>query len=284
MNYNMKTLLEYIFESNIHNIFEVNSDLSFLRKKFKEKCTEYKYRASSADYNDILHVEFDPNMSDEDIINYIQNVFQDINRVEVDTQNYGVYGREKGASGTYVSYCIKYNNQIFYISNVNKKGSDKKESKLRSKDLNPQSLQLNLGKTDEYKITNLKDIYSSKLYKDIINGLNKYNQKAPEVIEFCKSLITIILTAKILSQSGSFNSNKFEDFVNNKEEGKIDIEIPKSYLEKLNLVLEGDISNIEKDFGEVLGPFLFIRLYGHDDVIVEFPEDANEPINFKTSD
>lgn len=274
----MKSLQEYIFE-NIINIFEANQDLSFLRKKFKEKCKEFKYRASSVDYNDILHVEFDSNMTDEDIIAYIKDVFSDIDGVEVDDQNYGVYGREKGASGTYVSYCVKYNNHVFYISNVNKKGENKKESKLHSKDLNPQSLQLNLGKTDEYKITNIKNIYSSKLYKDIINGLNKYNNKAPEVIDFCESLIKIILTGKISSQTGSFNANKFEDFVNNKEEGIINIDIPESYLEKMNLVLEGDISNIEKDFGEVLGPFLFIRLYSNNnDIVVQFPEGANEPM------
>ena len=273
----MKHLQDYIFE-NIINIFEADSDLSFLRKIFKEKCKEYNYRPSSADYNDILHVEFDSEMTDIDIINYIKNIYNGIGGVEVDSKNFGVYGREKGASGTYVSYCVKYNNKVFYISNVNKKGENKKDSKLHSKDLNPQSLKLNLGKSDEYKITNIKNIYSSKLYNDIIKGLKKYDKKAPEVIDFCESLIKIILTGKIINQSGSFKSNKFEDFVNNINEGKIDIDIPKLYLEKLNLVLEGDISNIEKDFGEVLGPFLFIRLYGDEDIIVEFPEGANEPM------
>ena len=64
-------------------------------------------------------------------------------------------------------------------------------------------------------------------------------------------------------------------FFNTSSEGRIELDLSsiKKYIEPIE---NGDIACIEKDFGEILGPFLFFRLFN--DCKVVFPTVSNEPL------
>ena len=96
--------------------------------------------------------------------------------------------------------------------------------------------------------------------------------KHPEIYDGLRDIIDIIENSDFES-SGSFSFNDVDDFFSSDDDGKLTFSIENIDLSK---ILDGDIANIEKDFGEILGPLVFFRLF--DDVSCVFPESQSEPM------
>lgn len=275
----MKGILEYIFENLNINIFEEkDSDKAFLRKTLKDFIKDtYEYKVQSTDKYEILRINFN-DLSELEIINFIKKAFNNINNLEV-TDEYEIFGRSVGASGTFKSVKIIYNDKKYYIANWGKKENINLESKIKSKDLTPKKLKLK----NEYIIDDFNDLYNLQYYKDVTNKLEELSKKinSNDIEIFCKHLIRIILNGDIENKSGSFNSKNIVEFIDNKNEGKITFKFIKDDIKtEFKQLSEGDINNIKKDFGEVLGPFLFIRLFkeSNESLKIEFPQKSNEPM------
>ena len=263
----MKSLQEYIFE-NIINIFENFSKYkSELQNQLRKYLVDngYKnnedFKSYSKDKRELYRIQF-KDMTNDDIINFLKKAFDGIDGLEV-TGEYGVFGRENHASSKFISYAIKYNGQIFYIANWSKSGDNSADSKLKSKDLNPQKL----GLKNKYIITDINKILKSQFFNDVEYGLKKITDKrnAEEVYNLCMHLIRIIVSGDIESKNGTFNIDNISDFISNKEEDLLEYKLKNDVIEEIKNVYAGDIANIEKDFGEILGPFLFARLFKKDD-------------------
>lgn len=247
----MKSLLEYIIESSTNN----KASLRHILKKFlKDKVDDVIIYPR--DENELLRAKFG---SDENAHNLIVKAFAN-NKDVVISDDAEIIGRDKGASSKYRSFTISVDGEQYYVANIM---SD--SSLLRSKDLNPGKLGLaSKGHNVYTSFTELKNAVLSKL-KNI-------KDKYPEIYEGIYNIIEVIETSNYDS-SGSFSFNDIEDFFTSDDDGKLSFDIDKIDLSK---ILDGDIANIEKDFGEVLGPLVFLRLF--DNVNVVYPTSQGEPM------
>lgn len=257
----MISLFHYIIGENL-NIYESsnNSLRNELRqaalpwfKKHNEKMSSTKIQTP----NEIFRYSFG---EDNDARDKIKEIFKNVN-IELLDDEPSIIGRANGGSGTYKSYKIKYKNKIFYVANTKQ---DK--ANLKNKELTPDKLNL----TKENNIYKSFDI----LYNTLKPELDKIKDKYPNsnIFELLNELINKIKSGKY-ETSGSFTNKTIEDFFNDNNEGKLSFKIDSKYIEN---VLAGDINCIEKDFGEILGPFMFFRLF--DDVELIYPSKSNEPL------
>ena len=250
---------------NYVDIFEgksSNKDKSYLRAILKKYCVSHNIDFKTADKDPMEVGRFEMG-TDEDVNKeFLKDAFKDTGGVSISDDDSEVVGRSKGASGTYKSYKITYNDEVYYVAN---KTQDKQT--LHNKDLSPDKVLVLTESSNTFD--------NRKQLKDAVNrGLASLKEKHPEIVKCCDKLIDI-LDEGSLKREGSFKEGTADDFFNTSSEGRIELDLSsiKKYIEPIE---NGDIACIEKDFGEILGPFLFFRLFN--DCKVVFPTVSNEPL------
>lgn len=246
----MKHFYQFILE-------KTGDDRAFLRTIFKKQCNklypDIVLKNSSVATNEIYRADFADNINA--VKSMIENIFSDIDFNIIGDPE--IFGRSNGASSKYLSYKIEYNGDFYYITNT-----VSEKSIYKSKDLTPDKL----GLTEQSVYTSI-DSYI-KTVKEKIDVFIKDDN----VNKALTYLIDVIKTGK-LKTTGVFNSKGCDDFFMSGEEGTVEIDIDNA---QFNNVLKGDIANIEKDFGEVIGPELFLRLFKNTEI--SFPTKSNEPL------
>ena len=247
----MKSLLQCTVESSSNNKASLRQVLKrFLKDKVEDLSTYDR------DENELVRAKFG---SDENMYDLVVQAFKDRQNVYI-SDVAEIIGRDKGASSKYRSLTVSIDGEDYYVANIS---TDK--ALLRSKDLNPSKLGLaNKGHNIYTSFTQLKDA--------TIHGLQSLKDKHPEIYDGLRDIIDIIENSDFES-SGSFSFNDVNDFFSSDDDGKLTFSIENIDLSK---ILDGDIANIEKDFGEILGPLVFFRLF--DDVSCVFPESQSEPM------
>ena len=173
-----------------------------------------------------------------------------------------VVGRANGASGTFDSFTIQYKDEVFYITNTTTQSSN-----LKNKELTPDKLHL-ASKNNCY--TSFTALYDA--LKPSIEYLNtKYEGSG--IYELINELINKIKNSNDINRTGSFTHTSIDEFFKDENAGRLSFDIDSKFVKP---VKQGDINCIEKDFGEVLGPFVFFRLF--DNVKLVYPTTSNEQL------
>ena len=261
----MINLFHYLIGENLNikDIFESSqNDRNELRKLINNWFKSHNEKMSSTKQETPKELFRYPLGEGNEALNKLKEILKDIDDITINDDEPKIVGRSAGGSGTYKSYSIKYKGDIYFIANTTQ---DK--ANLKNKELTP----------DKLKLSNDNYIYKSfdELYNKLKPSLDDINKKYPEsgIYELLNELINKIKSGDY-EKSGSFNNNeKIDDFFADNNEGKLSFSINSEYVSK---VLDGDIACIEKDFGEILGPFVFFRLFK--DVELNYPSASNEPL------
>lgn len=246
-------------------IFEggsANTDRTTLRAALKTYCKSKGIEMKTTDKDPKEIGRFEMGTDETSNKEFLKDAFKSIEGVTISDDESEIVGRAAGGSGTYKSYKVSYNDETYYVANR----TQEKQS-LHNKDLSPDKVLVLTESSNTFN--NRKEL------KDAVDrGLASLKEKHPEIVKCCDKLIDILDEGN-LSREGSFKEGSVDDFFNNSKEGKItfDLQPIKKYLEPIQ---GGDIACIEKDFGEILGPFLFFRLFN--DCKVTFPTISNEPL------
>ena len=259
----MKHLQQYIFE-NIVNIFEgvdneVRNKLRAYVSTWLKKRGEKISATKSGEDKEIFRYNLGTNEEAKEILNQIFNIDNNLNVEISDTSE--IVGRSKRGSGTYPSFTIKYNGQEFYVANRTLSNSN-----LKNKELTPDKLKLSFE--------NNKYISFDQLFNTVKPALEKIKIKYPNtnIYELIIEIISKIKNGDF-NVEGSFTEKNINDFFNNSNDGKLNFQIDSTIFDN---VLQGDINCIEKDFGEILGPFVLFRLFKN--VELSYPTISNEPL------
>lgn len=192
-----------------------------------------------------------------------------------------INGVTSGTSSYYFSYTICIKNKetgkdnIMFICNRNS-GTEV----FASKDLTPSKL-LNLKQKNSYE--NVEDLIS-----DITTSIDKRfrGEKYTSAVFLIKEIISIISVRSNYNIYG-FTSSSVDDFFYNTNKIKIlidlintNIKLNDKSIKKIKELFVNQTKNtircIEKDFGEILGPIIFMTLFKN--VTVTFPISSNEKL------
>lgn len=254
----MIRLEEYILEKKQPIVTKLRT---LITKNLKAKGIK-KGTTGQADYNELyrLYLTNDDKENRKIISDILSGT--DIKLLDIDAE---IIGREKGGSSQYYSYTVEYDGKKYFIANATK---NTEKGILHNKDLTPNKILINLSDSK-----NTFDFDS--LLNSVYNGLDKINdENHKNIVELCKRLIYSLGKNKI-EKEGSFEEKNLDDFFNSTKPGQITIDLANAK-DLLNLVSKPDLKCIEKDFGEILGPFLFFRLFPNCKVI--YPTAANEAL------
>jgi len=276
----MKSLPQYIIE-NAYNIcsfinedYEETKDIrnkirNDLRKKWFNRNNEEISQTKSTAPLEIFRKGLGEN-SDEAYQKLLE-IFKDIENVEV-TDECEVVGRAVGGSGTYSSFKIKYNDgeteKTFYVANTTNS-----KAYLKNKELTP----------DKLGLSNMTYNSFESLYNELLSKIEIIKSKYPNsnIYELLTGIIEII-NNEIPNKSGSFLETSIEKFFSSSAEGSILYESNETNNLKnlIDNVREGDIHCIEKDFGEIIGPLVFLKIFSDSEDIVEvsYPKTSNEQL------
>lgn len=257
----MKSLSNFITESL--SINEQNSnDLKSLRMQFKLLFKQLfdiniKHKSGSNYHHEIARHTFD---SQEEAYRMLSAVVNEIEDTKVLSEKPQVFGRVYGTSGSYFSYAIEHKGEVYYFCDTNTLSSN--NSVLRKKFLTPDNL--NLG-GNVYKSFN-------ELSDAVVRSLETLNVDK-SITSFLKNIIQRLAEHKHVKYHGSFGARSFDEYILDRGKGRAEIDLEGIYFKE---ILDGDIRNIECDFGEVLGPLMFFTLF--DGIEVYFPDKSNEPM------
>ena len=159
---------------NYVDIFEgksSNKDKSYLRAILKKYCVSHNIDFKTADKDPMEVGRFEMGTDEDANKEFLKDAFKDTRGVSISDDDSEVVGRSKGASGTYKSYKITYNDEVYYVAN---KTQDKQT--LHNKDLSPDKVLVLTESSNTFD--------NRKQLKDAVNrGLASLKEKHPEIVK-----------------------------------------------------------------------------------------------------
>lgn len=186
---------------------------------------------------------------------------------------------KKDLSGQYYALEVMYNGKTYYITSTNVVTKSGGQKTVIDKALTPSKLNIT------------RNIYNSvdKLYNDIVSNIKSFNIEQ-HIKDWALNICKVLVDINNYEFNGCYNkktANEYALYIPNMAEahghenppdGICTIKIPPEISQKLNGIGLGttDKKIILKDFGETLGPIMYLNLFKECDI--SFPVNENEKL------
>ena len=242
----------------------------FLKAFYSEHYPNGKITKSTRSKRELLRAAFGKTQADaENFIKLAKEEFEKStsSKLNLETGSYAVFGEMNGASSKYNSLEVMIDGERWFITNTDKNNG----SVLNDKRLAPKNIGINLSASyDDFE----------KLASDIdLTGID------PSICSYIGHLIDSVRELGASEKTGCFSlsSSTVTDCFSygSEDESNFNGKLVLKLVPDIERINPEDRKIVSKDFGEVLGPLIFLRMFG--DAFVQYSESSKPAIVFSES-